>query len=441
MGANRGAGSVQRRSRLGVGFTCLALLAGCGTTSTSGSSGPVTINWYVNPNTSGSYQKIVDSCVQQSAGRYKVALQVLPATADGQREQVVRRLAAGDASMDVVTVDPPYTAELANAGWLRPFSQTQRTELLQNVLAAPIATAVWQGTLVAAPWIANTQLLWYRKSVAQKAGVDPTSPTFTWDKLIDAAVKTGTKVEEQGGRYEGYAVWVNAMVLGAGGQVLENNDRGKDATVALDSPAGLRAAQIIKRLATSKAADPSLATATEEIGRAAFEGPSGGFMLNWPYVYAAFQADVKAGTLKPAWMDDLGWARYPRVDADRPSKPPIGGNNLVISKFSKHPTEDYALVKCIVSPAMEKIELLLNGDPEANALVYKDPEVVKSIPMAALIQESIDAAGPRAITPFYGDVSGALQRTWQPPASINPTSTPKNSAKLIHDVLEGRRLL
>ncbi|MDX6205013.1 MAG: trehalose/maltose transport system substrate-binding protein [Frankiales bacterium] len=440
MGANRGAGAA-RRSCVCVGFTCLLLIAGCASGSAGSSSGPVTINWYVNPNSSGSYQKIVDNCVQQSNGQYKVALQVLPATADGQREQIVRRLAAGDGSMDVVTVDPPYTAELANAGWLRTFTPVQRTEILQNVLAAPTQTAVWQSNLVAAPWIANTQLLWYHKSVAKKAGVDPTSPTFTWDQMIDAAVKTGTKIEEQGARYEGYAVWVNAMILGAGGQVLVHNDLGKDATVALNTPAGRRAAAIIKRLASSKAADPSLATATEEIGRAAFESGAGGFMLNWPYVYSAMKADIKAGTLKTDFMSDLAWARYPRVDANIPSKPPIGGNNLVISKFSKHPDQDYQLIKCIVSPAMERIELLINGDPEANALVYKDPEVIKAVPMAALIQESIDAAGPRAITPFYGDVSGALQRTWQPPSAVNPNSTPKNSATLIHDVLEGRRLL
>ena len=31
----------------------------------------------------------------------------------------------------------------------------------------------------------------------------------------------------------------------------------------------------------------------------------------------------------------LGWARFPRVNADMPSKPPLGGFNLGISKHSK----------------------------------------------------------------------------------------------------------
>jgi multiple sugar transport system substrate-binding protein len=35
--------------------------------------------------------------------------------------------------------------------------------------------------------------------------------------MIDAAVKTGTTVAEQGQKYEGYMVWINALVLSAGG--------------------------------------------------------------------------------------------------------------------------------------------------------------------------------------------------------------------------------
>jgi multiple sugar transport system substrate-binding protein len=417
------------------------LLAACGGGGSGSSSGPPTLNWYVNPNSSGSYQKIANYCVQNSGGRYKVALQVLPATADGQREQIIRRLAAKDSSMDVVAVDPPYTPEVANAGWARAFSASERADLLADVLQAPQLTAVWKGRLVAVPWQANTQLLWYKKSVAKKAGIDPQSPTFTWDQLIDGASKIGSKVEEQGDRYEGYAVWVNAMVLGAGGQVLTNNDKGKDATVTLDSAAGRRAAQLLLKFATSKAADPSLATAEEAQGLAAFETDAAGFMLNWPYVYAAFKTAMKAGTVKPSFLGDVAWARYPRVDAKIRSAPPSGGINLVISNFSTHVAEDLAFVTCVVSPEAEKIELLVNGDPMANSKVYDDPEVVKSLPMAALIKQSINDAGPRAITPFYGDVSAAIQRTWHPASNINPQKTPAESASLLQAVLHDRRLL
>ena len=34
--------------------------------------------------------------------------------------------------------------------------------------------------------------------------------------------------------------------------------------------------------------------------------------------------------------------------------------------------------------------------------------------MADLIRDSINDAGPRPITPYYGDVSSSVQRTWHP---------------------------
>jgi multiple sugar transport system substrate-binding protein len=429
----RRAGAVLALSGLAVGT-----LAACG--GGASSSGPPTLNWYVNPNSSGSLQKIADHCTQEANGQYKININVLPSTADGQREQIVRRLAAGDQSMDVIMIDPPYMPEAANAGWLQAFTEEQKAELLKDVFPTTVPSATWQGKLYGAPMIANTQLLWYKKSVAQKAGVDPTSPDFTWQQMIDAATKTGTTVEEQGKRYEGYMVWVNAMVLGAGGAILENTDAGRDAKVAIDSPAGQRAAQLIRSLATSRAADPSLSTADEEIGRHAFQTDKGGFMLNWPYVYAAMQGDVKAGTLSKAMFEDVGWAPYPRVDADKPAKPPLGGINVGISAFSTHKAEDYAFLKCLVSPASEKIQLLVNGDPEANSTVYDDPEVKKAIPMADLIKQSIGNAGPRPVSPFYGDVSGAIERVWHEPSKVTP-QTPATSAQLITSVLHDQALL
>src|SRR5581483_8240333 len=67
---------------------------------------------------------------------------------------------------------------------------------------------------------------------------------------------------------------------------------------------GRRAAEIIARLAHSKAADPGLATADEESGRAAFQGARGGFMTNWAYIYGAASEAVASGTLRRAVLDD-----------------------------------------------------------------------------------------------------------------------------------------
>lgn len=414
-----------------------ATLGACG-----GDAGSrTTLNWYINPDSSGATNRVADECSKQSGGRYRIAISVLPATADGQREQLVRRLAAGDPSIDFMNIDPPYNPELANAGWLYEFSETERATLLQGILESPIETATWKDKLVGVPYSANTQLLWYRKSVAQQAGVDPGAPDFTWDQMIDAAIKTGKLVSEQGQRYEGYMVWINGLIESAGGSVITDNERGRDATITLDSPEGREAARIIRKLATSRSADPALSTADEEAGREAFQGANGGFMLNWPYAYAALQSNIEEGTADPAVLPDVAWARYPRVRADTPSKPPIGGANIGVSKFSRKKDLAVEAIKCLITPAMQKIRFLGLGDPVATGAVYDDPEVRQKYPMADLMRESINEAGPRPITPYYGDISSAVQRTWHPPAGVNPDTTPRTAATLIDDVLHDRRLL
>jgi multiple sugar transport system substrate-binding protein len=60
--------------------------------------------------------------------------------------------------------------------------------------------------------------------------------------------------------------------------------------------------------------------------------------------------------------------------------------------------------------------------------------------MADLIKDSIAQAGPRPVSPFYGDVSGAIQRVWHEPSQVG-VRTPAVSATLIGAVLHDQALL
>ncbi|MGH9209993.1 MAG: extracellular solute-binding protein [Acidimicrobiales bacterium] len=112
---------------------------------------------------------------------------VLPTDADGQREQLVRRLAANDSSIDIMSLDPVFVPEFAEAGFLQPFEDEAASELTRDVLDGPRETVTWDDQMVAAPFWANTQLLWYRTSVAEEAGIDPANGAVTWEEVIEAA--------------------------------------------------------------------------------------------------------------------------------------------------------------------------------------------------------------------------------------------------------------
>jgi multiple sugar transport system substrate-binding protein len=417
-----------------VSVALLALLVGaCG----SGSGEP-TLTWYINPD-NGGQARLAEKCTKGAS--YKVNIQTLPNDASAQREQLVRRLAAKDSSIDLMSLDPPFVAEFANAGFLHVFDKADEEQLTKGVLDAPLKTVYWAGKLVAAPFWANTQLLWYRKAAVKAAGIDPASPDFTWDAMIKDAVKEGKIIAVQANRYEGYMVWINALVTSAGGQIVTNVDKGKDATPAIASPAGDAAAQVVGDLARSKAAQPAMSTATEEEARSSFQGDSGMFMVNWPYVYAAAKGDADTGAIKKSVVGDIGWARYPEVIAGKPSKPPLGGINLAIGEYTKYPTQALELVKCLTSLQSNVQYMVDSGNPAAKAAAYDDPAVRKAFPMADLIRDSINDAGPRPVTPYYNDVSTSVQITWHPATGVHAPATPKETSTFMSDVLAGNRLL
>ncbi len=90
----------------------------------------------------------------------------------------------------------------------------------QDVAQGALAGASWDGELVTVPFWANTQLLWYRTSVAEAAGLDMSQPV-TWDQVMDAARDQDKILGVQGIKAEAYTVWINALVESAGGQIVE----------------------------------------------------------------------------------------------------------------------------------------------------------------------------------------------------------------------------
>jgi multiple sugar transport system substrate-binding protein len=236
-------------------------------------------------------------------------------------------------------------------------------------------------------------------------------------------------------------VWIAALVASAGGAVLEDPEAGRDAIPRLDSPAGRKAAALIRELAHSPAANPALSTADEEATRAAFQGRGGGFMVNWPYVYGAAQDAVAAGTLERSVLEDIGWARYPRVEAGLPSRPPFGGISLAISAFSRNPALALEAARCLTSLESQTEYMVDAKTPVARSAAYDDARVRKIFPMADLIRESIDDSEPRPATPYYIDVSASVVRVFHPARAVDPDRTPQRTSRLIADVLHDRALL
>ena len=426
-----------RKNVAGIGAAALACsaLAAC-----SSASAKPSLNWYVNPDGVETLTKLAEDC---STDEYDIEIQLLPASATDQRTQLARRLAAKDSSTDLMSLDPVFVAEFANAGWLEQLPEEVATKVTdEDVLEGAAETVTWDDGVYAFPQWANTQVLWYRKSLAEKAGLDMSKPV-TWGQVIEAAEKGGGTVGVQANKYEAYVVWINALVQGAGGEIISDNEAGKDATVEIDSEAGREAARVIQKLADSEAAQPDLTTSNEGTSLGLmYEGP-GEFMVNWTFVYQNYKGLVEPGDITKEQFDDLGWARYPRTVMEEESKPPIGGIDIGVGAYSENTEFALEAAECVTSSEAQ-VQLAVNeGLMPARQSAYDAQELKDAYPadLLALFAESVDEGGPRPESAYYATISAALQSSWHPPTEVDPESTPEESAEFLKAVLEGKALL
>lgn len=417
----------------------MSVLAACG-----GGDGKATLNWYINPDGQDTLNKLATDC---STDEYDIKIQLLPASATDQRTQLARRLAAGDSSTDLMSLDPVFVPEFANAKWLAPFEGELADEVLDDVLKGAAETVVWNDKVVAAPQWANTQVVWYRKSLAQAAGLDMTQPV-TWDQVIDAAADNDGTVGVQANKYEGYVVWINALIQGAGGNVLDPStvEDGREAKVTIDSDAGKDAAAVIKKLADSGAVQPDFATSNEgtSLGAMFPQEGAGEFMTNWTFVYKNYEGLIGklGGPADEAAFEDFGWARYPQTVAGEESRPPIGGIDIGVGAYSKHLGFAQDAAVCVTNAEAQTALAVNDGLMPSRQSVYDAAELKDAYPadLLSLFSQSVDSGGPRPKSAFYSQISSALQSRWHSPTSVD-SGTPGASAEFLKAILSGKALL
>ncbi|WP_436493930.1 ABC transporter substrate-binding protein [Actinokineospora sp. HUAS TT18] len=385
-----------------------------------------TVNVYYS--TEENFTKVIAACNDAAGGRYKIALNVLPREADGQREQMVRRLAAGDTDMDILGLDVTWVAEFAEAGWIAEWTGADKAEVERGTLEGPLTTARWKDKLYAAPKNTNVQLLWYREDLVP-------DPPSTWAEMLDQAEALRAQgkpstVLMTGAQYEGLVVQFNTLVASAGGKILSD-----DSTKAVVDEGAVRALQALKDLATSPVSSPSLSNAKEDDIRLAFQGGNAAFELNWPYVYAAM------GKANPDLATRFKWAPYPSIDEGKAGTVTIGGFNLAVSEYSEHKPEAFEAAKCLRSAENQKFSAINSGVPPTIESVYADPDMAGPYPMRDAILEQLKTAAVRPLTPAYQNVSTLISTILSPPSAIDPQATADRLRKELQDALDSKGVL
>jgi multiple sugar transport system substrate-binding protein len=385
-----------------IGVTVMLVLTACGGPSGGGGgggggaegTGPIT--FVAGKDTSGKYPAVIKKWNTAHPDQ-KVSLLELPEAADAQRSAFVTNLQAKSDRYDVMGIDVVWTAEFAKSGWLLALDEGQFP--VNEMLKPAVDTGRFEGKLWAIPYDTNGGLLFYRKDILDKAGKQPPKTFDELKALCPLAQQNNMGCYAgQFAKYEGLTVNFAEAVQAAGGEIMTDNGT----KVALGAPAvqglsfladGFKNGTMPKQAITYK----------EEEGRRAFMSGKLLFMRNWPYVYGLASKPDPANKVQ----GKFGVVPLPGFSGAGSSS--LGGLNLAVSAYSKKQKSAVEFLKLASTKEQMKAMSMTSAEPPAWADLYNDPEMVKTFPYLPTLKEGLLAAKPRPITPYYQEVTSAIE--------------------------------
>jgi multiple sugar transport system substrate-binding protein len=395
----------------------LCVLGACGSNG-AGPGSPPTLNWYVGPDRVDA-TALAKSCTTESGGDYRIRVRELPTDVDTRHAMLVRRLVAKDTTIDLLSLDSAFTAEFSAARILAPIPEGLAPVFSKDVAPAALAAATYDGQLAVVPWWFDPQLLWYRGNVAERAGLDTTRP-ITWEDLIAGADRLGVTLQIEDRDGSGLSEWVNALVAGSGGRLVDG--AGRTAKVGLASDAGRAAASVVDFYRESRVGPGPSADALK-----AFAGPDGGFLLA--------PSSVISDPAVAAVAADMGWTAYPVVGAT--SVAPLSGVGLAVPLYAPHTELSYRAISCLTSPTTVRAMMVSAGHSASRLTTYDDPAVKASYPMAAVTKQAVQTGSTVPVTPYWHLVQDAIDDTWSPLSEVRSDRTPQDSQTAVRAALRG----
>jgi multiple sugar transport system substrate-binding protein len=328
--------------------------------------------------------------------RQRVTPIYLPDDANDQYAQLVANLQARSDVYDVMSLDVIWTAEFASNGWI---TALQASIIPPGQFLRPaVGTAMYRGHLYAVPFTSNAGLLYYRKDLLAAAGLRPPG---TWAQLENEARRASSRYQIHGyagqfQAYEGLTVNFAEAVQSAGGSLLSG------AGPAVDSPQARQALTFLVNGVRDGWIPRAALGWNEEASRRAFEAGKLLFLRNWPYVYLDASVPGPGNTV----AGKFGVTTLPGLHG--PGSSTLGGANLAISAYSRHPATALAFIRFLTSQPSERYVLLRSALPPVWTRLYTQPDLVRRFPFLPVLRQAILTARPRPALVDYNQFSLAI---------------------------------
>jgi multiple sugar transport system substrate-binding protein len=377
-------------------------VSGCApdTAGAAGARGP--INFASGKDTSyrGQARGMVDEWNRRHPDQ-KVTVLDMSVSSDDQRAQLAAHAqdaaaatgaARAAACYDVVSLDIVRTAEFARWGYIEPLDPGYVKP--KEFLRQPIEGVRYRGKMWALPIRSDVGLLFYRKDILDAAGA---RPPRSWAELRQEAMIIAPKYGLQGyvgqfDQYEGFTVNALESIWDAGGDVLRD-----DGKIMIGSP-GTRVG--VGRLVQGfrEGWIPQAAAQYNEEGSlTAFEKGHALFLRNWTYAYLRLLND----------KDSAVAGRFGVTALPMPSA--LGGWNIALSHCSARRATALDFMRFLTGEQSQRTAFTRVAFAPSRRAPYEDPALLRLYPYLSVVRESIERARNRPVTPYYDQVTSAIQ--------------------------------
>lgn len=299
----------------------------------------------------------------------------MPATLDDAIPLYQQLLAAKSPDVDVLFLDVIWLGMFKN-NLLDIKDRVPQAEKDAH-FASTLGAGDIGGELIALPAYMDVGLMFYRKDLLEKYGMQPPK---TWDELAAQAKEIQEKERAAGNKdmwgytwqaksYEGLTCDAIELIASNGGGTIIADD-GK---VTIDNP---DAAQAIERAKgwIGTISPEGVLNYDEEASRAVFEAGNSAFHRNWPYVWGTSQGG--GGPL----VGKVGMMPLPVGKEGQKSSGCLGPMYFGVNKYSAKPELATEFVRFITGPDMQKMRAVEGAYNPSISALYSDEEVLKKLP-------------------------------------------------------------
>ncbi|MGZ8485603.1 MAG: ABC transporter substrate-binding protein [Candidatus Binatia bacterium] len=360
------------------------------------------VTW--RPEAAAVWQELIAGFEARHPG-VKVVREVGPHSSTEFHDLVTQKLRNRDPEMDVFFMDVIWPGEFAAAGWALPvdgfFSAAQQKEFL----TAPIAANRYQGRIYGVPLFVDAGMLYFRKDLLVKYRL---APPRTWPELVDQAklilarerdpYLTGYSAQFK--QYEGLVCNLMEFIMSNGAALWD--EQSLKSTLA--SSRATEAVRFVRDQVIRTISHRGVLAYQEPESLALFTQGKALFHRNWPYAW-----EVANDPQRSKVAGHVGVMPLPSFPGHK-SVATLGGWQLGISRFSRHPHLAWQFVEHMTSREAQKQIALATGRGPARADLYRDAELLAKHPHFSARYDTFVLAEPRPRTPVYLPLSNIMQR-------------------------------